>query len=133
MSLAKMVWIWPLVLIPCVLAVGCRGRNAGATQSPQEIKLGQVHDMYRHYIKSQQKPPHQLSDLASTRYEGISPIAVAALKKGEIIVVWDVQGNDSGTVLAYEKEVPTQGGAVMMADGTVRQMSADEFKAAKKS
>ena len=132
MSLAKRAWAWPLGLILCVLAVGCRGR-AGTPTSPQSIKLNQVYDMYRHYVKSNEKPPHQLSDLANNRYEGISPIAVAALKKGEIVVVWDVGATDSGTVLAYEKEVPTQGGEVLMADGTVRRMTADEFKAAKKS
>lgn len=89
--------------------------------------------MYQHFVKSHEKPPHQLSDLASKQYEGISPAAVRDLQKGTFVVVWDIQGNDSGTVMAYEKDAPTQGGAVLMADGTVRQMTADEFKAAKKS
>jgi hypothetical protein len=85
--------------------------------------------MYQHYIKSHEKPPHQLSDLASPRYEGISPHAVAELKKGNILVVWDVQGKDAGKVLAYEKEALTQGGSVLMADGSMREMTADELRA----
>jgi hypothetical protein len=81
-------------------------------------------------VKNHEKPPHQLSDLASKQYESIYPAAIEDLRKGRVIVVWDVQGKDSGTVIAYEKDVPTQGGAVLMADGTIRQMSADELKAA---
>jgi hypothetical protein len=129
MSLIKIVWGSALVLFLCVLAVGCGG-GAGPAGSPQSIKLKQIHILYERYIKNHQKPPHQLSDLASKQYEPIYPAAVEDLKKGRVIVVWDVQGNDAGTVLAYEKEVPTQGGGVLMADGTIRQMSADELKAA---
>ncbi len=89
--------------------------------------------MYAHFIKSQQKAPSQLSDLAKRQYEGIYPGAVAALKQGKYVVVWGVNSKDSGTVLAYEKDAPTKGGAVLMADGTVKDMTADELNAAKKS
>jgi hypothetical protein len=74
-----------------------------------------------------------MSDLASRQYEGIYPGAVHSLKQGKYVVVWGVKDKDSGTVLAYEKDAPTKGGAVLMADGTVREMTADELKAAKKS
>jgi hypothetical protein len=36
-------------------------------------------------------------------------------------------------VLAYETEVPEKGGAVLMQDGTVKTMTADEFKSAPKA
>ena len=32
------------------------------------------------------------------------------------------------TILAYEKDVPASGGLVLMAEGSVRSMTADEFK-----
>jgi hypothetical protein len=132
MSLEKMAWTWLLVVALPVLAVGCRG-NALPSGSPQARDLKEIHEMYKHFVKSQQKPPHQLSDLAKKDYEGIYPTTVQALKQGKFLVVWDVQGTDSGTVLAYDKDAPTKGGAVLMADGTVREMTAEEFKAAKKS
>jgi hypothetical protein len=133
MSLANFVRSLSIALALATAAFGCRGATTRVV-SPDEAKLQGVFDMYRHFIKSHEgKPPHKLSDLANPGYEGISPHAVADLKKGNILVVWDVQAKDAGTVLAYEKQVPTQGGAVLMADGTVRQMTADEFKAANKS
>jgi hypothetical protein len=55
---------------------------------------------------------------------------VDAHKKGKYVVVWGVSGTEAGKVLAYEKEAPTKGGAAVMADGTVKTMTADELKAA---
>jgi hypothetical protein len=132
MSLPKKAGALLLFTVLSVLAVGCGGGPPAAPPT-KNIVLGQIHDMYSHYIKSQQKAPSKLSDLANKRYEGISPTAVAALKKGEYVVVWGVNSKDSGTVLAYEKDAPTKGGPVLMADGTVKEMTADELKAAKKS
>ncbi len=37
----------------------------------------------------------------------------------------------SNTVLAYDKDVPTKGGLVLMADASVKSMTAEEFKKAK--
>jgi hypothetical protein len=39
----------------------------------------------------------------------------------------------SGTVLAYYKDVPGAGGPVVMADGTVKSMTKEEFQAAPKA
>jgi hypothetical protein len=36
-------------------------------------------------------------------------------------------------VLAYQKGVPTQGGFVLLSDGTIRPMSAADFQAAPKA
>lgn len=130
MPLAKKTAV-PLALALLVLAAGCGTRPA--EQSAQQKTLSELHEMYRHFIKSQQKAPKQMSDLAKRQYEGIYPMAVAALKQGKYVVVWGVNGTDSGTVLAYEKDAPSKGGAVLMADGTVRDMTADQLKSAKKS
>ena len=39
----------------------------------------------------------------------------------------------SNTVLGYEKDVPEKGGAVAMGDGSVKTMTAEQFKAAPKA
>jgi hypothetical protein len=132
MSLAKMAWLCPLVVALPVLAVGCRGNPASAT-SRTTADLQEIHEMYQLAAKRQQKPPHQLSDLTKKDFEVIYPSAVRGLKQGKYVVVWDVQGEQSGTVLAYEKDAPAKGGAVLMADGTVKDMTAEELKAAQKS
>jgi hypothetical protein len=131
MSLAKKAGTLLLFTVLPVLAVGCGGSSS--TLSPQHNALKEIHEMYGHYVKSQQKAPSQLSDLAKKEYEGIYPGAVAALKQGKYVVVWGVNSKDSGTVLAYEKDAPSKGGAVLMADGTVKDMTAEELKAAQKS
>jgi hypothetical protein len=86
--------------------------------------------MYQLFVKRNQKPPQQLSDLTSKEFAEVNPSAVRGLKDGKYVVVLNVTAKDSGTLLAYEKAAPTQGGAVLMADGTVREMTADALKAA---
>jgi hypothetical protein len=46
-------------------------------------------------------------------------------------VVWNVNTKDARTVLAYDKDAAEKGGAVLMADGTVKTMTAPEFAAVK--
>jgi hypothetical protein len=50
-----------------------------------------------------------------------------------LVVFWnvDVTVTDNGKyVLGYEKDVPQSGGLVLMADGSVKHMTASEFTAA---
>jgi hypothetical protein len=131
MSLAKKAGVLLVFTVLPVLATGCGGSRT--TVSPQHTILNQIHEIYGLYIKRHNKAPSQMSDLAKTEYEGSHPGAVTALKKGTYEVVWGVNSKDSGTVLAYEKDASTKGGAVLMADGTIKNMTADELKAAKKS
>jgi hypothetical protein len=131
MPLAKKAGSLLLFMVLPVLAVGCGGSSSNL--SPQHSALKEIHEMYGHFIKSQKKAPSQMSDLAKKQYEGSYPGAVAGLKQGKYVVIWGVNSKDSGTVLAYEKDAPTKGGAVLMADGTVKDMTAEELKAAKKS
>jgi hypothetical protein len=129
MSLEKRPWLWPLLVILPVLALGCRGGTPTlASRSPADLR--EIHEVYQHFIKNHQKPPAQLSDLTQKQYEGIYPAAINALKTGKYVFVYNVAGEDSGKVLAYPKDAPTQGGTVLMADGTVREMTADALNAA---
>ncbi len=83
------------------------------------------------YVKTNQQPPMKLSRPSTRKtYSGLHPTAFNAVKEGKYVVVWGVSGKDSGTVLAYEKAAPEKGGAVLMADGTIKTMTADELKAA---
>jgi hypothetical protein len=127
---AKKAWPLQFLAVVALVAAGCGGTPPPV--SPQEGALKQIHEIYEHFIKSQEKPPAQLSDLTQRRYEGIYPGAVQALQRGKYVVVWGVMSKDAGTVLAYAKDAPTQGGAVLMADGTVKEMTVDEFKAAQR-
>lgn len=61
------------------------------------------------------------------------------LRSGDYVLIWDMKLPDhkngykgaGDLVLGYIKNVPTKGGPVLMGDGKVVQMTADEFKKAK--
>ncbi len=82
------------------------------------------------------KGPTKVQDLA--KFENGHPAGYAAVKSGDIVVVWGVMmggEGDAGTeeVVAYEKQAPTDGGMVLLMNGKVKQMSAAEFNAARKA
>jgi hypothetical protein len=127
-GLAKNAWMVLCAVVP-VAVIGC-GEKSTATGERQQVELRAIYDVYQQFTKSQRKPPSQLSDLAKKEYEVVYPAPMTALKQGKYVAVWNVSGKDSGTVLAYEKDAPTNGGAVLMADGSIKTMSAAEFKTA---
>ena len=119
------------------LAAGCGsksgGGNAGAAQTPV---LDEVAGLLR--AASETKTPTKVADLA--KYEPTFPTGYRAVKSGDVVVVWGAKmagegssGSGSGEVIAYEKKVPTEGGFVLLTSGTVKEMTADEFKAAPKA
>ncbi len=123
-----------LILICCTMVIGCGGGGPAAgdpAAAQRKQELTEIHEMYVHFLKSQRAAPKQLSDLTKKTYEGSHPMGVETLKKGKYIFVFGVEDQNSGTLLAYEKDAPTNGGAVLMADGTVKFVNADEFKALK--
>ena len=115
-----------------VLLVGCSQKSEETDPESQRRKseLSEVYAIYMQFIKTNQRSPKQLSEVNKSEYEGIAPMGHQGLQKGEYVAVWGVADKDAGTLLAYQKDVPTKGGAVLMADGTVKTMTADEWKAA---
>jgi hypothetical protein len=116
---------------------GCSSSNkssdAGAPTASDALL--QVADMIRDYSSEKGRPPARMTDLAG--YKNHYNIGYAALEKGEVVVVWGTpvagEGGGGGTgVVAYERSAPDSGGAVLLQDGKVKQMTADEFKAAKR-
>ncbi|MCS6864452.1 MAG: hypothetical protein RMJ56_11480 [Gemmataceae bacterium] len=84
--------------------------------------------------------PQKLSDLA--RFEHGYPLGYAAIKSGDVVVIWGAKAAPEGEVaagragqniIAYEKQTPTEGGLVLLENGTIKRMTAEEFKAAPKA
>jgi hypothetical protein len=124
----------PLVLLAiALLALGC-GKNKvdpDPEGTHRKAELGEIHEMYTMHNKNHQRPPRQLSDLK--QYQTICPMGFRGLQDGKYVAVWGVSSKDARTVLAYQKDAPRQGGAVLMADGTIKNLSADELQGALKS
>jgi hypothetical protein len=126
--LAKKRPAWLLLVTVSVFVAGC-GKAADEASDPEKARLNEVHEIYMSYVKRNQAPPKQFSDLNERSYSEIYPGAFNAIKDGKYVVVWGVSEKDSSTVLAYPKDAPTQGGLVLMADGKVKTMTADQLQA----
>ena len=106
-----------------------RAPISGAQQSMEEIA-----SILMSYQKGKKPPPKSLKDLLTL--QAAFPTAIQSLKSKDVLLYWGAgyaDGPDAAsTVLAYQKDVPEKGGEVLMQDGTVKKMTADEFKAARK-
>jgi hypothetical protein len=120
-------------------AIGCDASTATSPQTVKERPIKQVGEVYRNYLRDTHKPPMSAKDF--NRYAQMAPAGCQAVRDGSVKVFWgvalsdlsDAPSSDSADeVLAYEKQVPTEGGTVLMKNRTVRTMTAEEFKAAAK-
>ncbi|APW61052.1 hypothetical protein [Paludisphaera borealis] len=120
---------------------GCGSTSALPTaDASDEAALQQVGEMLRDYQLSNGAPPHTLKQLQANA--GASPGGVEQLRSSGVVVIWGATlpdtkeepgGSPDEDVLAYGKDAPEKGGAVLLLNRTVRTMTADEFKAAPKA
>ena len=92
--------------------------------------LKQIGLAYHNCISTTNKPPAKVEDL-EPYYERDARIT-AALKDGTYVFFWNVKLTDmvngtSNTILGYEKDAPTKGGAVLFGDATTKALTAAEF------
>lgn len=125
------------------LMAGCGdGSGAAPTAEKQdEINLSDVGGMYRLYCFSNKKAPTTFEELKLLQQT--NPLGFEAVKSGKVILLYGTPTPDpelegtansgSDQVLAYQAVVPQSGGLVLMLDRSVKTMTADEFKAAKKA
>lgn len=116
------------------LFAGCGAPEpVGHTPPNQEI-MKEVWAIYDGYLTEKKHPPRKLED-TEIPFEAANPHGGAALRRGEIVLYWGTPrpAAPAKTVLAYEKAVPTEGGLVLMFDGTTATMTAAEFSAAPKA
>jgi hypothetical protein len=146
----------PLVLILGVCATGCflvnkkaaQANSSAPEQAPttpkvnplgplpgaaaviDEIQLREVGRCYQIAADTNLRPPASLDDLGLKQ---AAPKLHQAIADGRIIVYWKANATNapagtSNTILAYDADVPTKGGAVVMLDGSARKMTAEQFK-----
>jgi hypothetical protein len=78
------------------------------------------------------QPPTKMSEFDVV--EPMVPSAGILLKQKAIVYQWG-QGLKDGSkaIIVYEAKAETEGGWVLLQDGTVKKMTADEFKASPKA
>jgi hypothetical protein len=127
-------WLWGvLVLGMSVAASGC-GNDQKVSNDLKQLGIA-----YYSYYNAVGKAPTGPKDLEP--YYERDPKLTQALDSGQYVFLWNVSfrdlikggGTGATTVLAYEKDVPTRGGLVLMGDANVRRMTPQEFTQAPKA
>jgi hypothetical protein len=134
--------ICSLIIFGSVLGIssGC-GPSTAPVADPrdkservQENALTQLGDVLRLRQEDASSPPAKIGDLE--KYARGYPLAYSKAKSEDVILFYGAslkEGVDD-TILAYGNQVPVSGGYVLMQDGkTIKKLTADEFKSAKKA
>src|SRR5262245_3419232 len=122
-----------LLLLGFVSLLPACGSNTPTPPPPVETgeALKELGEVYKYFSVQRINPPRKVDDLAE--YTGSLEGALPKVQSGEIVVVWGVgYSTGSSQVLAYAKDTPTSGGKVLLRNGTVKEMTLDEFKAARR-
>jgi uncharacterized protein (DUF2236 family) len=100
-----------------------------------EEGLKELVGVYRYIEYSKLSVPRKPEDFSD--YWDSMPTAFERIKQGDYVVAWGVARSTAAglanQILVYEKNAPTAGGAVLLRDGTVKQMTASEFAASPKA
>jgi hypothetical protein len=81
------------------------------------------------------RTPAKLADL--DRHQALFPRGHAAVKSGEVVVLWSVPLKGEGeaakddAIVAYQKNAPVEGGSVLLSSGAIKKIVAAEFAAMK--
>lgn len=124
----------PTLVVALAALTGCGGGDkTGPTAPTVDQTAGDVAEMLTEFTAATKRGPNSAADL--TDAPASHPVGHAAVASGEYVVVWKVPVSPSGgaNVLAYPKDAASSGGKVVMQDGSVKQMTAEEFKAAPKA
>lgn len=125
-----------LRLLP-TLALAILAPACGTTSSPAELRppdltegLKELGEVYKYRAENRVEPPARIEELV--QHEPAMPNGWRALQDGQIVIVPRAGYAPGSTgVLAYEKDAPNSGGNVLLRNGTVKHLSASEFKAAR--
>lgn len=124
----------PLLVALTLLATipACEQEEGPPPPPSAEQGLQEMVGIYKYIEYSKFPPPRRAEDFDN--YIDSMPTALERIKQGEYVVAWGAGRSSSpgaaGQILVYEKKAATEGGAVLLRDGTVKQVTADEFRAA---
>lgn len=115
--------------------MGCSPSANQAPASPEQSRESVLHELanlLRTAAGTQAKIPAKVSELAPFSAGG--PLAYDAVQKGDIIVLWGASLPGEGdaasapeAIIAHEKVAPTEGGYVLLQNGQVKKVTAQEF------
>jgi len=125
-----------ILTAPLLLQIaGCSSAPKPPPAPSAEDGLKEMANVYKYIEYSKLPSPRKPEDF--TDYWDAMPTAFDRVKQGDFVVAWGVgRATTPGSaeqILVYEKKAPTDGGAVLLRDGTVKQLTSTEFAAAPKA
>lgn len=118
-----------------LLCAGCEKTTPPPPPPSAEEGLKELVGVYKYIEYSKLPVPKKPDDFAD--FVDSLPSAFDRIKQGDYLLAWGVgRSTAPGTgaqILAYEKKTPAEGGAVLLRDGTVKQLTAADFAAAPKA
>jgi hypothetical protein len=127
---------WAVIAASVGVLAGCSSQAPPGHHPREFATLQDVNDLLHTAAGATLRVPGKAEDL--DRFESRYPRGYAAMKSGDVVVLWGATLKGEGevgkdeTVVAYEKAVPTDGGYVLLSAGTVKKMTSAEFNAASK-
>ena len=118
-------------LLAIAIVTGCSHKSASdSVPEVGKIELQDLWEMYSTHAAKSGRPPAGPDDLKAEQRG--SPLGGRALRDPNFVIVYGTPVGGS-SVLAYHKDVPAQGGLVLLSDGSIKTLSASEFQAAPKA
>jgi hypothetical protein len=132
---------WVFLCFGCLSVVGCSAPTQPTEPDPRGLEMFALGRAFYRYCQENARPPERPEDLVGRFSE--TPEGKAAFDRlliGDIVFLFGVSQTDmqrqagtSVTVLAFERQVPKEGGWVLMGDTGVRRMTPREFEEAPKA
>jgi hypothetical protein len=131
----RAAYLWIVRSCALLVLLGC-GESAKPPPPPSaEEGLKELVSVYKYIEYSKLPLPSKPDDFND--YIDTMPNGLARVKQGDYVIAWGVGRSTApgaaNQILVYEKKAATEGGAVMLRDGTIKQMTAAEFAAAPKA
>lgn len=119
------------IVLACGLAAGCGGGPPRAVAPTPNDGLVDLREMLRRTASAGEPVPKSPADMRAL--DAAYPAAGRFIGTGAIEYVWGTRladGGDAGRrIVAFEKGAADAGGFALFQDGTIRQVTAAEFKA----
>ena|SRR5687767_10177969 len=124
-----------LGILIIALCAGCSGEPPPPPLPSAEEGLKELAKVYQYIEYSKLPLPQKPEDFRD--YWDSMQGAFDRVQQGEFVVAYGVgrstAAGPGSQILVYEKKAPTTGGAVLLRDGTVKQLTSAEFAAAPKA
>jgi hypothetical protein len=121
------------------MMLACGNVQQAANRAKKANQLKVIGIWYHNYHDANAKGPSGPQDLQQFAAE--DPAALQALQAGQFVIIWNVKISDvtksgqsvADVVLGYDSVVPSSGGGVLFVDGSVKQLTAQDFQQAPKA